>query len=199
MPKRKARERCRAHLKTTRPFGRDAPEGPSYVLTSASVTVSSADSLHFSADRGPQTVEFSRSERLIQVQVILVAISLLGPWGCERSDSRHFPQELETSAITCPKTVEALVNRDRPRFRISYQEPTKKLDGSPLTNLAKTTIYYNLDHRTVKAAEVPASRPTGGGYVSGEITVPIRDNQDIFVAVCATATDADGNEGPPTE
>ncbi len=78
-------------------------------------------------------------------------------------------------------------------------EPMTRVDGSPLTNLAKTTIYYDLGQGTVKAMDVRATAPTGGGHITERISIPIEEGREVFVPICVTATDTNGNEGPPTE
>jgi len=80
----------------------------------------------------------------------------------------------------------------------SYTEPTVNEDGSPLSDLAKTTIYYDLGAGQVKALDVPASSPTGGGQISQTVTVPIVSGQEANVKFWATATDTSGNESAPS-
>lgn len=78
---------------------------------------------------------------------------------------------------------------------VTYTEPTQNVDGSPLTDLAKTTVYYSLNGGAdVKGVEMPASNPKGGAGVTTPLTVPIAQNQSATVTVRATATDTSGNE-----
>ncbi len=79
---------------------------------------------------------------------------------------------------------------------VTYTEPTTNSDKTPLTDLAKTTIYYSLNGGTdVKVTpDIAAITPTGGGSVSTQITVPIAANQSASVTIRATATDVSGNE-----
>ena len=123
---------------------------------------------------------------------------LSASWGCDISDTKQMTQHTPPSRMTCPKTTEVLINSSRRSLTVSYLEPTTKADGTPLTGLARTSIYYDLGHGAMKAMDVPATRPTGGGYVSQEITIPVKEGQEVFAVLCVTATDTDGNEGPPT-
>lgn len=76
----------------------------------------------------------------------------------------------------------------------NYQEPATNEDGSPITDLALTSIYYDMGQGPVKAAEVPASAPTGGGTVTHDIEVPVAPKQEVNVTFWITATDGSGNE-----
>ena len=77
----------------------------------------------------------------------------------------------------------------------TYTEPTTNADATPLADLAKTNVYYQLPGGTpVKGADVPASRPLGGGAISTQVTVPVVAGQDVLVTFWATATDTSGNE-----
>ncbi|MBH0191638.1 MAG: hypothetical protein HP492_07740 [Nitrospira sp.] len=68
------------------------------------------------------------------------------------------------------------------------------IEGSPLTDLAKTTIYYDLGSGRVLAKDIPATKPTGGGQISQTITVPVQEKGEQPVRICVTATDRHGNE-----
>lgn len=77
----------------------------------------------------------------------------------------------------------------------TYTEPTTNADATPLTDLAKTNVYYQLPGGTpVKGPDVPASRPQGGGAISTQVTVPVIAGQDVLVTFWATATDTAANE-----
>ena len=45
------------------------------------------------------------------------------------------------------------------------------------------------------AKVVPATKPTGGGKMSEQITLTVKDAEKE-VALCVTATDTDDREGP---
>lgn len=79
-------------------------------------------------------------------------------------------------------------------IKVEYTEPTTNENGTPLTDLAKTTIYYDIGAGPVKAVDVPATAPTGGGAISQVITVTIAENTEVDVQIWATATDLSGNE-----
>lgn len=79
---------------------------------------------------------------------------------------------------------------------VSYTEPTAGTDGKPLENLDRTTIYVDAGGGPMIAKVVPATKPTGGGRISEQITLTVQDPAGKEVAICVTATDKDGREGP---
>ena len=76
----------------------------------------------------------------------------------------------------------------------TYTEPSTNANGTPLTDLAKTTIYYDLGAGPVVAKIVPATALTGGGNVATTITVPVLEGQEADVRFFVTASDTSGNE-----
>ena len=77
----------------------------------------------------------------------------------------------------------------------TYTEPTTNADATPLADLAKTNVYYQLPGGIpVKGPDVAASRPQGGGAITTQVTVPVVAGQDVLVTFWATATDTGGNE-----
>jgi hypothetical protein len=84
-----------------------------------------------------------------------------------------------------------------PTVTVSYTEPTSNAAGLPLTNLAKTTIYYDVGNGLVRAKEVPATRATGGGTITQTISIPLEQKREAAVCVFITATNTEGAEGPP--
>lgn len=81
-----------------------------------------------------------------------------------------------------------------------YVEPSQNADGSQLTDLAKTRVYYQLLGQTpVVAAEVPASSPNGGGTISQRIVVPVAANTEAFVDIWFTALDDVDNESAKSD
>ena len=77
----------------------------------------------------------------------------------------------------------------------TYMEPTANADATPLTDLAKTNVYYQVPASTpVKGPDVAATRPQGGGVITTQVTVPVVAGQDMTVTFWATATDTAGNE-----
>lgn len=102
--------------------------------------------------------------------------------------------EVQPTPVRCPSSVQTNVSATKQSVKISYTEPSVSIVGSPLTDLAKTTIYYDLGSGRVLAKDIPATKPTGGGQISQTITVPVRVNGDQPVRICVTATDRHGNE-----
>jgi tetratricopeptide (TPR) repeat protein len=84
-------------------------------------------------------------------------------------------------------------------IRLSYDEPTTNKDGSPLTDLVKTTIYYDVGNGPVKAVDVPATSPNGGGAVVRSVMIPVSEDQKSQVTFWITATDRRGNESSRSE
>ena len=82
---------------------------------------------------------------------------------------------------------------------LEYQEPTANEDGSGLTDLSHTSIFYDMGKGPVNVVDLPAALNTGGGAVSYSFTVPVLDKQENNVAIWATATDTSGNSSAPSE
>jgi len=70
-----------------------------------------------------------------------------------------------------------------------YDEPLTNVDGTPLTDLLKTTLYYERGRGTVKAKDVSAMSLTGGGHVTTTILVPVISGEDVMIRIWVTATD----------
>ena len=80
---------------------------------------------------------------------------------------------------------------------VSFTEPTTndpKFGGAPLTDLDHTSIFFDAGSGGVKAADVPASSPSGGGPVAVTVTVPIVEGMEADVIFFLSATDKSGNE-----
>jgi hypothetical protein len=80
---------------------------------------------------------------------------------------------------------------------VSYEEPRINADRSALGDLKKTTVYWHWKGKTgevTRAADVPASKPGGGGTVSVKIVIPVGQNEEREVTIYTTASDAKGNE-----
>lgn len=121
---------------------------------------------------------------------ILCAIGVV--WGCV-GHATDGPAQTR-----CPGSVQTKVSTTKQTVSISYTEPSASIEGKPLTDLAKTTIYYDLGSGRVLAKEIPATKPTGGGQISQTITVPVREKGEQPVRICVTATDRHGNESAMT-
>lgn len=76
-----------------------------------------------------------------------------------------------------------------------YTEPSTNPDGSPLSDLRETRLYFQKENGTPEiGATVPASRPQGGGIISATLLVPVLQGQEANVTFWATALDLVGNE-----
>ena len=123
---------------------------------------------------------------------ILCVLSLAWAWGCTSST------EVRPDSIRCPSSLQTTVSPAKPTVNVFYTEPTVTALGKKVTNLAKTTIYYDLGEGRRPAKEVPATKPAGGGQISETISVPIGTQGEQVVRICVTATDRHGNESVMT-
>lgn len=74
---------------------------------------------------------------------------------------------------------------------VQWTEPTKNTDGSTLADLAFTNGYCQVGTAAAqKSANVPATKPAGGGTVSTVFTIPTPAGAATTVTCWATATDA---------
>ena len=101
--------------------------------------------------------------------------------------------------MICTASAKVLVKSTKPTVTVSYTEPTTTVDGTPLIALDKTTIYYDLGNGPVKAMDVAATKPTGGGQVSQTVKIPIGPNEEKLITICVTATSRMRNDGPPKQ
>lgn len=72
---------------------------------------------------------------------------------------------------------------------VEYDEPSTNTDGSALTDLVKTRIYWKIDTGAETFVDVPASRPQGGTHMIRQVNVPIALNQGGVVSAQVTAWD----------
>jgi len=79
-------------------------------------------------------------------------------------------------------------------FTVAYQEPMLNADGTPLTDLKETTIYYRLNNGSwVDADRIATSTNTGGGVVQKVIIINgLPEEVDVYFKY--TASDFSGNE-----
>lgn len=77
---------------------------------------------------------------------------------------------------------------------LTYSEPVSNVNGTALDNLDHISIYYFKDNAPVKAMDIPATKPTGGG-TNLTATVPfiVADNI-VNVSFYATAINSAGVE-----
>ncbi|HJR77759.1 MAG TPA: hypothetical protein VJ805_12325 [Nitrospiraceae bacterium] len=95
----------------------------------------------------------------------------------------------------CGKATKVKLKAPQSTLTVNYTEPTAGTDGKPLENLAKTTIYVDAGGGPMIAKIVPATKPTGGGKMSEQVTLTVQEDGKE-VAVCVTATDSEDREGP---
>ena len=126
------------------------------------------------------------SFRYILTLPILYTISAV--WGCA------VLTDVQPAQIRCPGSVQTKVSATKQSVKVSYREPAVTAGGNKLSELARTTIYYDLGDGRRLAKEVPATKPTGGGQISETISVPIGTQGEQMVRICVSATDRHGNE-----
>jgi len=95
----------------------------------------------------------------------------------------------------CQTSATLALSATRTSILVSYEEPTKRADGRPLTDLVKTTIYFDVGKGWVKAKDIPSSGPEGGGTISETVPLPSGKRTSPTIQVCVTATDSRGLEG----
>lgn len=79
-------------------------------------------------------------------------------------------------------------------IKVNYTEPTTSADGSPLTDLSKTTVEADSGAGFSEVGSVPASNPNGGGAQSVDFTVPAAPGAVQTIKVVAFAYDLVGNK-----
>ena len=83
-------------------------------------------------------------------------------------------------------------------IEVSYKEPTKKIDGSPLNDLLKTVILYDKGKGVTVAKEVPATSLNGGGSIKEKIIIPLAEDDEAFVSIWWVAYDTSLNASAPS-
>lgn len=91
--------------------------------------------------------------------------------------------------LTCQATYSLTLSLTGAEITCEYDEPNTNSDGSILTDLLKTTLYYGRGNGIVKAKDIPAMSLTGGGHIVTTILVPVLGGEDVNVNVWATASD----------
>jgi hypothetical protein len=77
----------------------------------------------------------------------------------------------------------------------TYDEPTLDSTGTPLLDLAYTSVYYKVDAApVVVGAKTTASKPSGGGKVVTTLIIPAPAGAITKVDFRVSATDFVGNE-----
>ncbi len=98
-------------------------------------------------------------------------------------------------SVSCVTFAKVTVHASTPYATVSYVEPTTNSTGQALTNLAKTTIYYDVGKGFIKYKDIPATTPEGGGTVQEKISYSLREGTHIQTPICVTATNTYGQEG----
>jgi len=141
-------------------------------------------------------------------QILLIGM-VFGGWACTiaspasparivRKASEFTIREVTKYPTPCTPSPEIRVKSTKPTITVSYREPTSNKDGTPLTELKWTTIYFGLKKDSVKVIDVWTNDARGGGSVEiQDIPIPVRQNEEVLEVLCATATDWSGNEEPP--
>lgn len=81
------------------------------------------------------------------------------------------------------------------QISFAYQEPSTNPDGSPLSDLGETRLYFQKAGGVPAiGATTPATRPEGGGRITATLLVPVLQNEESNVTFWATALDLVGNE-----
>ena len=126
------------------------------------------------------------------------ACTIASPAGIVRKASEFTIREVTIYPTPCTPSPEIRVKSTNPTITVSYREPTTNKDGTPLTDLKWTTIYFGLKKDSVKAIDVWTNDARGGGSVEiQDIPIPVRQNEEVLEVLCVTATDWSGNEEPP--
>jgi hypothetical protein len=81
----------------------------------------------------------------------------------------------------------------------TFTESVTNNDGSPVTDLAYSSVYYQVGNGAlIVGAKVPASKLTGGGAMSTTLIVPAPVGAVTTINFQASETDTQGNEGLKT-
>ncbi len=81
---------------------------------------------------------------------------------------------------------------------MTYNEPVDNTDGSALTDLHHTSVFYDLGAGPVNVVDLPASLSQGGGEIAYTFLVPILPGEVKDVSFTCTATDGNGNTSAPS-
>ncbi len=109
----------------------------------------------------------------------------------------------KSPTIPCVTSAKATIHASRPFVDVMYREPIINDDGTDLTDLKETTIYYDLGHGRVRHKVFPRTKPQGGGKVpvdidpktkAERINFSVSPGATIQATICVTATDENGNE-----
>ena len=77
---------------------------------------------------------------------------------------------------------------------ITYNEPTENANNTPMTDIGWTNCYaQQIGGIVVKSADILASGPSGGLFVTCKVSVPVVAGQEIDVEAWGTSNDLSGN------
>ncbi|HJQ99695.1 MAG TPA: hypothetical protein VJ826_15380 [Candidatus Polarisedimenticolaceae bacterium] len=102
-------------------------------------------------------------------------------------------KRIVASAIALLCASFALAARNVPggvEITVQYQEPNLSSDGSPISDLLRTSVFYNLGQGDVKLFDQPASSPNGNGNVNRLAVVPFLPGRQQNVTFYAVAVDS---------
>lgn len=87
-----------------------------------------------------------------------------------------------------------IIGIDSVNVTATYTEPTLNADGSTVTDLDHTIMYYDVGAGPQVGNTEPAGALTGGTVKTVIFPVPVGENQEVDVPFYITAFDASGNE-----
>jgi hypothetical protein len=106
---------------------------------------------------------------------------------------------LATLLAASPGGIEISVQGNRHTVVVEYDEPSTDTAGLALTDLARTTVWYQVGDRAPVATDVAATAPSGGGHVSVAIAIRRPPGlRPLPVTIWATATTVAGRESAPS-
>ncbi len=143
-----------------------------------------------------KTVSVARRVGVFIFGLTVVACESAGPTVIEKSalDSDLKNETVSGGALPsgCP-TVTMNLPAGKSDITVSYQEPATTQKGTPLADLAYTTIYVSIPKTMPRAIRVWTNNPRGGAPITvKDIAVSGRE-----VGICVTATNWARQESGP--
>lgn len=86
-----------------------------------------------------------------------------------------------------------------PMFSVIYTEPTKDVNGNPITDLAFVSVFYTVAGRTTEAAKLGAISPTGGEEGSWRGYIGVLPGAKETIEIWTTSSDKNGNESDKSQ
>lgn len=81
---------------------------------------------------------------------------------------------------------------------VAVTEPSSNSNGSALSDLFKTSVYYDAGSGPVHALDIESASVSGGGVSTGSVVVPWPAQKEGEVKFFATAMDDDSNKSEST-